>query len=106
MDYFSLLQPSDCSSQLDDFNRAFGPVVLPTDYDIATVWIVPMLFEVPAQEFKLDAYFLPTLTLSIDTPFRLAIWICRMDCLDNKPKLITKHAKKEDYSLFINRSMP
>ena len=100
------IQFADYSPQLDYRKWTVRPIVLPTNDDITTAWVMAMLFEIAAQVLELNPDSLPPLAVAADAPLRLAVRVCRVDRFDAEPDLVTDHTEEENYALLIDRGMP
>jgi hypothetical protein len=99
-------QRADQAAQLDDFQRALGPVVFPTNNYVSPGGLVTVLGKVAAQKFELDSNPLPSLGFPVDAAFGFAIGVAGLDGFDNKSKLVGHHTKQKDNTLLVDRSVP
>jgi hypothetical protein len=91
----------DNATQFNDFEMgwSFGPVVPPTDYDIATVRRVAVVPKVTAFEFEFDSDTLPFPCVNL--PFRLAIRESGLNSLNEVSEFAGDHAKEEHDAVFV-----
>jgi hypothetical protein len=83
---------------------ALGPIVAPTDNDIATRCRVSVVAEIPAFKFKLDAHALPSFRSYL--PHGLAVGEPGLNGLDQVAEFFGEHAKEKYDALLVDRFMP
>jgi hypothetical protein len=90
--FFHPRQSRDDPAKRDNFKMrwAFGPVVTPTNDDIATLWRMCIIAKVTALLFELNAHPLPLAGLNL--PLCLVVGEPCLNCLHEVPKLTGDHA--------------
>jgi hypothetical protein len=78
----------------------------PAHYQVATVWIMPVLQKVATSIFKFNTNVLPLGASSVQGAFTFAIWKIGSDAFYQETQFSADHSEKVDNSLLIDWGIP
>jgi hypothetical protein len=88
--------------QFDDLHWAIGPVIHPTDDEIALIGVMAMFLEIRGSVLEFDSRLGPEVLPRIEEILAFAIGEALLDRLDIEAKLPTDHCEDEDHALFVD----
>jgi hypothetical protein len=90
----------DLGREINNRKRAFRPIVLPADDELASGWVmfVPLKLTTPKLELDSDTFEGTVLAAELG----VAVGKATLDTLDDKPEIACQHAEEEHDALLVD----